>query len=384
MNRELVKQYIDSQPIKVVTKFDLTTNKLAYTEIKQNREIRDINGDEEVVRAYILTRLVNELGYSPSLIEIELEYSAGRAPKLSPRADILVRDSNNDVFLFFELKSPSEYDINDKDRIINDQLFSVAALEKVKGNAVKYLVLYTVNDNNDILSDECIVIDNEKFTSFTDWEETRDSGNTLPIRYGKAQKKPYIKASEHDLEKNFTTEALLRIQTDLHNVLWGGGGTDDNEVFSSLVNLILAKIQDEDETEDNNTYSFQSLTFAKDGDDLFETNEQLFERINTLYRKALRHKLNLTDENELKKSYVIDTKKFSLSKLKYTVQKLEGLSFVDGKNSLNGKDILGDFFEGIIRDGFKQSKGQFFTLINVVIFMLLAVQADQIAIKRIK
>ena len=174
------------------------------------------------------------------------------------------------------------------------------------------------------------------------------------------------------------------LQKDLHNVLWGGGGTDDNEVFSSLTNLILAKIQDESEKEDGDIYDFQSLTFEKDGDELFESNEELFERINKLYRKALRDRLNLTDQTELDKSYVVDTKKFSLSKLKYTVQKLEGLSFVDGKNSLNGKDILGDFFEGIIRSGFKQSKGQFFTHINVVKFMLWALQADKLAIKRIK
>lgn len=170
----------------------------------------------------------------------------------------------------------------------------------------------------------------------------------------------------------------------MHNVLWGGGGTDDNEVFSSLTNLILAKIQDEGDREDGEIYQFQSLTFEKDGDELFETNEVLFERINKLYRKALRDKLNITDKNELEKSYVIDTKKFSLSKLKYTVQKLEGLSFVDGKNSLSGKDILGDFFEGIIRNGFKQTKGQFFTPINVVKFMLWALQADKLAVKRIK
>lgn len=123
----------------------------------------------------------------------------------------------------------------------------------------------------------------------------------------------------------------------------GGGGTDDNEVFASLTNFILAKIQDEDEKEDGDTYDFQSMTFAKDGDEEFESNEQLFERINALYRRALKSKLYILDENELQKSYVIDSKKFSLSKLKYAVQRMEGLSFVDGKNSLSGKDILGDF-----------------------------------------
>lgn len=177
---------------------------------------------------------------------------------------------------------------------------------------------------------------------------------------------------------------LLQLQKDLHNVLWGGGGTDDNDIFSSLTNLILSKIQDEDEKEDGNTYDFQSMTFAKDGDEEFETNEKLFDRINELYRRALKSKLYILDEKELGKSYVVDTKKFSLSKLKYAVQKLEGLSFVDGKNSLSGKDILGDFFEGIIRDGFKQSKGQFFTHTNIVRFMLYAIQADKLAIKRIK
>ena len=86
------------------------------------------------------------------------------------------------------------------------------------------------------------------------------------------------------------------------------------------------------------------MTFAKDGEEEFETNEKLFDRINERYRRALKPKLYILDEKERGKSYVVDTKKFSLSKLKYAVQKLEGLSFVDGKNSLSGKDILGDFF----------------------------------------
>ncbi|WP_409969195.1 N-6 DNA methylase [Bengtsoniella intestinalis] len=384
MNREAVKQYISAQPNKVVNNIDLDENKISYTGITQHRTIKDITGDEEMVRAFILTRLVNELGYSPDRIEIECEYTAGRPHTITSRIDVIVRDTSGNAFLFIELKSPTDYDKADKDQIIEQQLFKLAGMERTEGRAVKYLVLYATRDLSSSIADECIVIDAEKFPTYADWEATRDSVNTLPARYGKAQKTPYIKASTKDLETDFSTEALTRLQTDLHNVLWGGGGTDDNEVFSSLVNLILAKIQDEDEKEDGDAYDFQSLTFAKDGDEEFETNEQLFDRINTLYRKALKQKMNLTDEKELDKSYVIDSKKFSLSKLKYTVQKLEGLSFVDGKNSLDGKDILGDFFEGIIRDGFKQTKGQFFTPMNIVKFMLWAIQADKLAIKRIK
>lgn len=382
MNKDLIKQYIDTKPQKIVN-INWETNTLSYIGIKQC-QVRTKADPEELVRAYLLTKLVNELGYKPERIEIEHTYTAGRPHTNTSRIDIVVRDANEDAFLFIEVKNPEEYATIDKDSVIEEQLFKVAGMEKSEGHQVKYLILYTANSSISAISDECIIIDNKKFKTYSDWETLRDSTNTIPARYGKAQKTPYVKASEKDLETNFSYEMLIQLQKDLHNVLWGGGGTDDNEVFSSLTNLILAKIQDESEKEDGDIYDFQSLTFEKDGDELFESNEELFERINKLYRKALRDRLNLTDQTELDKSYVVDTKKFSLSKLKYTVQKLEGLSFVDGKNSLNGKDILGDFFEGIIRSGFKQSKGQFFTHINVVKFMLWALQADKLAIKRIK
>jgi type I restriction enzyme M protein len=83
--------------------------------------------------------------------------------------------------------------------------------------------------------------------------------------------------------------------------------------------------------------------------------------------KALRQRLNILDEQELAESFVVNRKKFSLAKLKYTALELEIFSFVDGKNSLSSKDILGDFFEGIIREGFKQIKGQFFAHINIFV-----------------
>lgn len=382
MDYTFIKEYLDHSTIKVVD-VNWSTMKLAYKGINQLQSRTDAT-PEELTRAVLLTRLVNEFGYKPERIEIEREYTSGRPHTLTSRIDVVVRDARGDAFLFIEVKNPSEYATIDKDEVIKEQLFKVAGCERTEGRDVKYLVLYTIDEKKSGVPDECIIIDNKKYAIYTEWEAQRNFTNTLPALYGKAMRKPYIKASSKDLDKNLTSELLNQLQNDLHNVLWGGGGTDDNEVFSSLTNLILSKIQDEDEKEDGQLYDFQSLTFEKDGDEQFETNEQLFDRINNLYRRALKNKLNITDEEELNKSYVIDTKKFSLAKLKYTVQKLEGLSFVDGKNSLNGKDILGDFFEGIIRDGFKQSKGQFFTHINVVRFMLYAMQADRLAIKRIK
>ena len=380
MDYQIIKQYLDKQKTKVVETYDFENKKVKYSEKIKGWKIDKFRGDEEVVRAFILAKLVNELGYKPENIEIEKQYDIGRPKVNKPRIDIIVRDDKGNAFLYIELKSPQDYE-KDKDEVIDKQLFSLASQEKGQGRNVKYLVLYTFELIEKEIKDKCILIDYDKFTSFDSWKEVRDFADELPERYGKAQKEPYFKDGKKDLETNFTHEQLDGLRTNLHNVLWGGGGTDDNDVFSSLVNIILAKIQDESEKKKGEKYDFQIFSF-KNGES-FESNEQLFERINELYIRALKQRLNIVDEAKLRKSFVIDENKFSLNKLKYTVAELERFSFVDGKNSFNGKDILGDFFEGIIREGFKQTKGQFFTHINVVKFLLWGLQLDKLAIERV-
>jgi type I restriction enzyme M protein len=378
MDTKLIGAYLNNQKTKVVEVFDFENKKVKYSEkIKQRHEITKISGDEEIVRAYILAKLVNELGYRPENIELEKEYDIGRPKVNKPRIDIIVRDDKGNAFLYIELKSPQDYE-KDKDEIIEKQLFNLASQEQGQGKKVKYLTLYTFEIADSEIKDKCILIDYEKFPSFNSWKEVRDFADELPDRYGKAQKEPYVKGGEKDLETTFTHDQLNFLSKNLHNVLWGGGGTDDNDIFSSLVNIILAKIQDESEKRHGEKYGFQIFSF-EDGKS-FETNEQLFDRINEIYKRALRERLGITDEAKLKKSYIVDENKFPLSKLKYAVSQLESYSFVDGKSSFSGKDILGDFFEGIIRDGFKQTKGQFFTHINVVRFLLWGLQADKLAI----
>lgn len=371
--KELIRKYIENSSKKIVKKIDVETRSVEYVDELVGSPRK--NGDEELVRAFLLTKLINELGYDIKDIEIEHEYTAGRPHTNTSRIDIIVRDAKNDAFLFIEVKCPYEYLSADRNKTIEEQLFKVAGMERTEGNDVKYLVLYTVDFLNNKVKDECIIIDNGVFKNYLEWEKSLDYLTDIPYHYGLAKKVPYIKGSEKDLEKDFTNSTLAHLQDDLHNVLWGGGGTDDNDVFSSLTNLILAKIQDEDEKSNGDEYDFQTKPF--------ESLEDIYLRINNLYRRALKEKINITDEAQLNKSYVVDTNKFSMAKVKYTVQALERLSFVDGKNSLSGKDILGDFFEGIIRTGFKQTKGQFFTPINVVRFMLWAIQADKLAIEKI-
>lgn len=182
----------------------------------------------------------------------------------------------------------------------------------------------------------------------------------------KIVKDPYIKGGEKDLEINFTHIQIHSLKRCLHNVLWGGGGTDDNEIFASLTRLMLAKIQDENETKVNEKYDFQIFSL--------EDNEDFYKRINDLYRRALKNILNISNQNE---SYVVNRNNFSMSKLKFTVLELEKYSF------LGGKDILGDLFEEIIREKFKQNKGQFFTHINIVNLILWGLHIDKLTIDSI-
>lgn len=383
MNRKIIKDYIDSNKIKAVEKFE--DPDIKYNDIiVQHRTINKITGDEEVVRAYLLSKLTNELGYKLENIELEKEYDIGRPKVNKPRIDVIVRDKDNDAFLYVELKSPDEYEKN-QDEIIEKQLFNLASQEKGQGKNVKYLVLYAcdINDYNEIV-DKCMIIDYEKYNNFEKWKAERVYSEELPIDYGKVQKEPYVKGGKKDLLNTYDHKTLDSIRDNLHNVLWGGGSTDDNEVFSALTNIIFAKIQDENEKSKGQEYDFQVKYFENDkGEEETEKNEELFERINDLYRKALKQRLYINDEDRIKKSYVIDTNKFTLDKLRYTVATLERYSFKDGKGSLDGKDILGDFFEGIIRTGFKQSKGQFFTSVNIVRFMLYGLSVDKLAIDKI-
>ena len=232
--KNINKEYIENSKIRADETIDFDKRTIRYSSEITGKNITTIKGDEEIVRAFIITKLVNELGYPLERIEIEHEYKAGRPNTNVSIIDLVVRDKNNNAFLFIELKSPKDYTTCDKDQMIEEQLFKVAGMEEKEGRAVKYLVLYTIDILDDEIQDECIIIDNKKFNSFSEWEKRRDYLTEIPRKYGRAQKTPYIKGSKKDLETKFNKEFLDNLREDLHNVLWGGGGTDDNDVFSSL------------------------------------------------------------------------------------------------------------------------------------------------------
>ena len=379
---EIIEDKLNTQTNNIA-KINLEKVTVSYSEkIKQNRVLKALTGDEEVVRAFLIDRLVNELDYKPENIEIEKEYSvvAGHG-KLAPRIDVIVKDEKGNPFFFIEVKAPDKFE-KDKSEI-EGQLFSLAqAEEKDHKTKVKYLVYYTSEFAGNEISDKPIIIDFEKYSTYTDWEADGfiSIGSELTAGYGEPKKQPLIKGDDkYDLKKEIKRTQIESLAGNLHNVLWGGGGTNDSEIFYSLVNIILAKIQDEYEKEDGQNYDFQIYQYGHN----VESQEKVFNRVNGLYKRALKEQLNVSEQQKIDDDSVINRNKFPLNKLVYTVQSLEKLSFLEGRNSLDGKDILGDFFESITRDGFKQNKGQFFTPTNIVNFLLYALQLDNLAIDRL-
>lgn len=380
--KELIEQNLHKQKNSVV-KINIDKSTVQYSEkIKLNRVLKSLTGDEEIIRAFLINRLVNKLDYKPENIEIEKEYSvkAGHG-KLSPRIDILVKDEKGNPFFFIEAKAPDKFE-KDKSEI-EGQLFSLAqAEEKDFKTKVKYLVYYTADLQEEGILDKAIIIDFEKYRNYTDWENDGfiSIATELTAGYGEPKKQPLIKGHEkHDLRTKINREEIEGLGRNLHNVLWGGGGTNDSEIFYSLVNIILAKIQDEYEKEDEQEYDFQIYQYGSH----IESSEKVYDRINQLYKRALKEQLNVSEQQKIYDDNIINRNKFPLNKLIYTVQALESFSFLEGRSSLDGKDILGDFFESITRDGFKQNKGQFFTPTPIVNFLLYALQLDNLAIDRL-
>lgn len=380
--QDIVESVLQSRKNKV-SNLNRENKTVKYSEkIKQNRVLSFLTGNEEIVRAFLIDRLVNELDYKPENIEIEKEYSvkAGHG-KLSPRIDIIVKDETGNPFFFIEAKAPDQFE-KDKSEI-EGQLFSLAqAEEKDFKTKVKYLVYYTADLQKEGILDKAIIIDFEKYRNYTDWENDGfiSIATALTAGYGEPKKQPLIKGHEkHDLRTKINREEIEGLGRNLHNVLWGGGGTNDSEIFYSLVNIILAKIQDEYEKEDKQEYDFQIYQYGSH----IETSEKVYDRINQLYKRALKEQMNISEQQKIDDDNIINRNKFPLNKLIYTVQALENFSFLEGRSSLDGKDILGDFFESITRDGFKQNKGQFFTPTPIVNFLLYALQLDKLAIDRL-
>lgn len=360
---------------------DFLDGEIQYAEkIVSSREIKSLKSPEEWVKAYLLVKLFSELSYPVDCLEIEKEFPVGKNGKSPKRSDILVYDKRKkgDVktFLFIECKEPDAYEKDKKS--ITGQLFNLGAIEN-NTNRVKYLVYYTVDFTSSEIKDKALIVDYEQYKNYDQFlKDNENSLQLIPANYGQAKRLQYICGDEEfglDTTKDATFFSQLR--KELHDTLWGGT-TDYNSIFSNLTKLLLAKIHDELNTPEGQPYEFQITEW----DGKPESANQLFDRITKLYKKAQKLSLYQTDE-VVQDSPAINREKINESKVYFVVQKLQGISLLHNEH-VGVSDILGNFFEGIISQGFKQDKGTFFTHVNIVRFMIEALDLEQLALKKIQ
>lgn len=322
--------------------------------------------DEEMVRAVLLLKLEKEYGYKfeNKYIDIEKVYEAPGRPKKGAkgsRSDIVIRNEDGSPFLYFELKTPQKY-ISER-YLIKGQLFQSSKLEKIK--RPDYLLWTTVvfNDSGEPAINT-LVISASQYGEYDKWQDAGEpAGNAIPKGYGTVIQKSYArvpKETETSIPLDETSDELFfkQLTEELHNVIWGGGGTNNNDVFAVITKLFLCKIYDEKEIRPGNKYEFQVNYIGN----IVESPDALVDRMNVLYKKA--ESSYLLDEKS--DNVAFDKARIKPSKVFYVVQRLEGISLT---KNVYGGDLLGSFFEEIVAHGFTQTKGQFFTPVQLVEFM---------------
>lgn len=385
LKRKILKYIEMNDPSHEIVTVDEVNKKIIYSDkIVCHNPIKFEN--EGYVRAYLVVKLITEMKYPIECIELEKHYNIGSKPKdKNAFIDIIVRDKKipENVFLFIECKAPETYESNKAK--IETQLFNMAAIQNQEGK-VSYLVYYGLEENR--LHEKMYVIDYVETTSYKKWKETNplDDSFRIPLNYGIVQHAYYANVSNEseeykpldmELEKN----DFVKLQSKLHNVLWGGGSTSYNDIFFYLMHIFLAKIYDELWCIDGEKYAFQFMYEydMKSKKTVLENPETTFLRLEKKYKEAQKSLLNMPVEI-IEKSNFIDLDKVEMSKIMGVVHILEGVSITKNKNQ---SDLLGDFFESIIENEFKQSKGQFFTHKNIVRFIIEALGIKEVALERI-
>lgn len=319
---------------------------------------------EELVRALFVFHLVHELEYNTESISIEkgIRAVAGRGAK-EKYADIAITRKENgleSIYALIELKKESSY-LDERLEAWEKQLFALSLFIDPKPEILVYGTSDINSSNPDGLRIE--VVDMALFNNYEKWRESgyNITSDLLPGNYGLPIKVPYVKGSSKDLRQEIQDKELDNLSRELHNILWGGGTSTDTDVFNLITRLILAKITDELRTPEKQEYGFQRLN----GENIITT----LERIDGLYREGLSHRLGFDPEYAEGKS-VREKGKSTDAQISFAVDSLEKYDFFELANSPLGADLLGSFFERIIRQGFKQTKGQFFTHVNIVDFIV--------------
>ena len=109
---------------------------------------------------------------------------------------------------------------------------------------------------------------------------------------------------------------------------------------------------------------------------------QLAQDIDLLYKKAYLEYFSKDANLDFKDIKGIDFDEFSPFLVATCVEILHSYSFE--KSKYKNVDILGEFYETVIRDSFKQTKGLFLTHPNIVLFILAALEINKMVCNKLR
>ena len=176
---------------------------------------------------------------------------------------------------------------------------------------------------------------------------------------------------------DFGIDVLRRTWMTLWDYIWDGK-LEDNKKFENFNKVLLAKIFDERKTKTGTAYQFQRKFKGNVG----QTDEELANDVDLLYRRAFLEYLSKDKDIELKDIKGIDFNEFPPHLISKCVEHLCSLSFQ--KNRYQNVDMLGEFYEMVVRVAFKQTKGLFLTHPNIVLFILAALEVENLVCERLR
>lgn len=420
-------------------KVDFDTASLDYGEkvVVNDKTTSNFAKDENFVVFECVDRLLDK-GYKPEDIELEPRWSLGHGEK-SGKADIVVYDkghsaNKNDLLFIIECKTyDKEYDKEYKNTLIDGgQLFSYLQQERSTKWLSLYASDYECKDENDkvtyktdiikVTDDENILKLAEKDESyhiyknaqnkedlFLVWDETYEKrfvGDVIFSEDSVAYEIGIKPLRKKDLQ-NFSEKNS--IVNSFEEILRHNNVSDKENAFNRLIALFIAKLADEIHKDDDDIVDFQ----YKVGSDTYET---LQDRLQRLHRDGMKEfmkeEITYIDDDyaeRLVSQYTGKKRKNMIESLNETIKKLKfytnnDFAFKDVHNeelflqngkvlvevvqlfekykiidvSLESAQFLGDMFEQLLNQGFKQNEGQFFTPNQITRFVWEALPLKKI------
>ncbi len=382
---------------------DFESNKIIYPlDIKIHRHTTtNLNNDENLVVLECVCRLLQK-GYNSNDIELEKSWNLGHKGK--GFLDIIVKDNKGNSLFMIECKTWGTEFNKEKNKMFKDggQLLGYFRQDRNP----KALCLYSskLQDEKIIYTSEIIdtknLVGNNDEEIFSSWDNTFNKKGIFENEINVYDFKN-IGLSYSDLD-DLGVEDGKTIFNQFAEILRRHIVSDKPNAFNKIFNLFICKIQDEDSKFDkpNEDLDFQ----VKPSD----TAENLFDRLNTLYKTGLANYIDiiLPDINEKEFEELLSLQdneklKAEFRNLRYYRSSQE-FAFKDVFNKETFEDNaevvkevvkllqkfkikyskkhqhLGDFFELLLNTGFKQESGQFFTPIPITKFICKSLPIEKI------